>query len=92
MCPRFRFVGWRMVKVRLCKKTRLAVFFGSQRHFYFCQAILAAVVVVALKGLLLQFSRLVQLWRICKPDAVSEVPYLACNSVFIIAFYTVVCI
>ena len=41
---------------------------------------MAAVVVVALKGLFRQFSRLVQLWRICKPDAVSAVPWLACNS------------
>jgi len=51
--------------------------------FSICQAILAAVVVVALKGLFRQFSRLVQLWRICKPDAVSEVPYSASNPILV---------
>lgn len=50
------------------------------------------MVVVALKGLFRQFSRLVQLWRICKRDAVSEVAYSAHDSVLVLAFYTVVCI
>lgn len=50
--------------------------YGTISFFCFCfsltcQAILAAVVVVALKGLFRQFNRLVQLWRMCKPDAVS---------------------
>ena len=44
------------------------------------------MVVVALKGLFRQFSRLVELWRICKCDAVSDVPCSACNSVLMIAF------
>ena len=52
--------------------------------YFICQAILAAVVVVALKGLFRQFSRLVQLWRICKPDAVSEVPYLGSNPILVV--------
>ncbi|XP_078355239.1 prestin-like [Oculina patagonica] len=48
----------------------LVLLFIAPLFFHLPKAILAAVVVVALKGLFRQFSRLVQLWRICKPDAV----------------------
>ena len=54
-----------------CCRIRNNFFFFCFCFSLTCQAILAAVVVVALKGLFRQFNRLVQLWRMCKPDAVS---------------------
>nr|XP_058950688.1 sulfate anion transporter 1-like isoform X1 [Pocillopora verrucosa] len=48
----------------------LVLLFIAPLFYHLPKAILAAVVVVALKGLFRQFNRLVQLWRMCKPDAV----------------------
>lgn len=48
----------------------LVLLFIAPLFYHLPKAILAAVVVVALKGLFRQFHRLVQLWRMCKPDAV----------------------
>ncbi|PFX33452.1 sulfate anion transporter 1-like isoform X2 [Stylophora pistillata] len=48
----------------------MVLLFIAPLFYHLPKAILAAVVVVALKGLFRQFSRLVQLWRMCKPDAV----------------------
>lgn len=48
----------------------LVLLFIAPLFFHLPKAILAAVVIVALKGLFKQFSRLTQLWKICKPDAV----------------------
>ncbi|XP_067040466.1 prestin-like isoform X3 [Acropora muricata] len=48
----------------------LVLLFIARLFYHLPKAILAAVIIVALKGLFLQFSRLKQLWKICKPDAV----------------------
>lgn len=48
----------------------LVLLFIAPLFYHLPKAILAAVVVVALKGLFRQFARLVQLWKICKLDAV----------------------
>lgn len=51
---------------------RIGNFNGFVFFYGSFQAVLAAIVVVALKGLFLQFKRLWELWKICKYDAVSR--------------------
>lgn len=48
----------------------LVLLFIAQLFYHLPKAILASVIVVALKGLFLQFGRLRELWKICKSDSV----------------------